>query len=570
MVRRIHRKEPHTVIHSFPPDTIVGIPSYFTDPFRYRPHPLVRKAAAMVMDMISQMVGDGRISAEESKALDEGKMLGVLAVEGKDGSIGFLAGFSGSVAGHGILPGFVPPIYDLNDPDGDFKKGERELNIINREIAMMQASPHLTSLKAALSETERRIGQETEMMKAAMAVSKKERDEIRCETDDPNRLAVLIRESQHQKAELHRIKERGRKETAALKAEIQDCENKIAELKKLRSAESDRLQKWIFGQYIVSDAEGRMKSIWDIFSEKGLTPPGGTGECAAPKLLNHAFRNGFRPLAMGEFWYGESPTTAVRTHGHFYPSCTSKCGPLLEYMLSAGPRCNGCDESGEPEVIFEDEAVIVASKPSGMPSVPGLDGKGSMQEWLESLRPVESVHRLDMDTSGIMLFAKTKESAVNLRSQFEKHTIRKEYMARLSSADRTRFTCGSRALKAGDHGIIELPLSPDHDERPRQKADKEQGKESLTGYDVISVNEDGTADVIFRPRTGRTHQLRVHSAHLYGLGRPILGDLLYGGCGSVQGESVSCSRLHLHASSITFIHPVTGEELTFTTRINCY
>ena len=214
------------------------------------------------------------------------------------------------------------------------------------------------------------------------------------------------------------------------------------------------------------------------------------------------------------------------------------------------------------------------SKESGVPSVPGLDGRVSIQEMVSEMygKEIHAVHRLDMDTSGIILFAKTEEAAVNLRRQFEEHTVRKTYMARLCPADTNRFAEGSRALKTGDKGTVELPLSADYDERPRQKVDPAQGKPALTHYEVTGINPDGTTDILFYPHTGRTHQLRVHSAHLSGLGRPIVGDLLYGGCSNASQplEGGSPSRLHLHAYSITFAHPLSGSVLTLTTEINLY
>lgn len=548
----------------------------------------------MVMEMVDKMTGDGTISPDAARSLAEGKMMGVLVVMDRDGSVGYLAGFSGQVAGHGCLPGFVPPIFDLTDPDGYFRKGEAELNRINRDIRALESSPDYAGLKTRLSELENKLEKDILEMKAAMAASKRERDEIRCETSDPGRLAILIRESQFQKAELHRIKERGRQDIAELKSALQTFQDGISRLKKLRLAKSDMLQKWIFEQYVVSDAAGNRKSIGEIFADLGLTAPGGTGDCAAPKLLNYAYLHGLTPLAMGEFWYGASPSTAVRTHGHFYPSCTSKCGPLLTYMLNGidvlmtegtertchhrlggaclaggGPWSSSIIETkpADPVIIHEDDSIIVVSKPSGMPAVPGLDGKESLLEWLQKREDsIEAVHRLDMDTSGIMLFAKSPEAAVDLRSQFEKHTIRKEYMARLSPADSHRFSSQRLKLECGATGRIELPLSADYDERPRQKVDMTHGKEALTEYEVVSVNQDGTADIRFFPHTGRTHQLRVHSAHACGLGRPILGDLLYGGCGSVWSGKPSDCRLHLHAYCITFNHPANGITYTFSTR----
>lgn len=534
------------MIRPFPEDFCVKFPSSMDNPFRYSPHPLVQKAAEMLMQEIDS-------SEDLSLLFSEGKMLGVLAVEA-EGKTGYLAAFSGNVGGKSIIDGFVPPIYDLTDPDGYFKTKEAEISALNRDIKEFQQNGMISSLKAGLKEAERNMQEETSMQKARMALLKHKRDEIRSETEDPSGEEELIRQSQHEKAELRRIKRRWEEKIATIRSEIHLLEESVEEMKRRRAEMSDELQKWIFTQYVVRTSDGKSLSISDIFAEQGLVPPGGTGECAAPKLLNYCFAHGYTPLCMGEFWYGQSPETAVRTHGHFYPSCTSKCGPLLKRML------NGFDFSedtvhGIPEILHEDNSIIVASKPSGMPSVPGLDGKVSMLEWIGTDK-VEAVHRLDMDTSGLIIFAKNEKAATCLRQQFQEHTVHKTYHARLSNAPE------GCTLKSGDKGIIRLPLSADYDERPRQKVDTSQGKEAMTEYEITSISQNGTIEVIFKPFTGRTHQLRVHSAHIRGLGHPIAGDLLYGGA--------YATRLCLHAAEITFIHPESGSPVTFQTELNHY
>lgn len=504
-------------------------------------------------------------------AFSEGKMAGVLIVRDTEGRTGYLAGFSGNVGGRSRIPGFVPPIFDLMESDGEFKKGEKELDAMTAEIHELEQSGNLHALDRQLADAERNMQKQISEMKAMISIAKRERDEIRCETQDPSRLHDLIKESQYQKAELRRIKERGKAVISEIEHKIKVYKDRITALKQTRALKSDQLQKWIFGQYVVSDAHGHRKSIGEIFADAGLVPPGGTGECAAPKLLEYAYDNGLVPLAMGEFWYGRSPETAIRTHGHFYPSCTSKCGPLLAFMMKGLAVEDSFEESSvaSPKVIFEDKDIIVVEKPSGMPSVPGLDGKKSLQEILsEKHAGCISVHRLDMDTSGIMLYAKTPVSAANLQRQFEEHTVKKIYKAKLSSGHGNSLNPNIKRLQTGDKGMIELPLAPDYDERPRQKVDRNQGKHALTEYEVISVNEDRTIDILFKPKTGRTHQLRVHSAHISGLGHPILGDMLYGGCTGIF--SVHPQRLHLHAYGISFIHPATGEELAFSSDSHIY
>ena len=539
-------------MHLLPSDISVDIPERFTDPFRYSPHPLVSIAADMLMDRISD-------SKELTAYFSEGKMLGVLVVSDNTGRIGYLSAFSGNVAGKSHIDGFVPPIFDLLDPSGHFKLKEAEITSINTSITFMENSHQLNNLRMSLSDAERERDEKIGLIKTRMAISKRERDEMRRGTEDSSQLAELIRESQFEKAELRRLKLGWEEKIRSIKEGLQAIEEEIRTMKKRRAELSDALQKWIFSQYIVHNALGESASIGEVFKALGLVPPGGTGECAAPKLLEHAYRNSLKPLAMGEFWFGKSPETAVRTQGHFYPSCTSKCGPLLGYMLKGlAIRPDNDQVQGSVEIIFEDEHIIAVSKPSGMPSVPGLGGRESLEEWLCRFydQKIHSVHRLDMDTSGMILFTKNPESAIALQRQFEEHTISKTYKARLSE------THDAKALKAGDKGEIHLALSADYDERPRQKVDPQQGKTAITVYEVTAVMDDGSIDIVFHPHTGRTHQLRVHSAHCLGLGHPIVGDLLYGGS--------SASRLYLHAFEISFIHPTTGARMILCTSSNCF
>lgn len=562
----------------------------FTDPFRYVPDPLTLHAGQIIISRLAEWasMAEGAHERALERSFAEGKMLGVLVCR-----TGFLAAFSGTVKGPdgnvtASVDGFVPPIIDLTEKNGHFKRKEAVISLLNKEIETILSSPEYNGLKKELLDASSARDTEIENLQNRIRFAKMQRDEIRSETADPSKLDELIRESQFQKAELKRCKDRWKAHISGIEERLREFEDTIRDLKTERSAKSDALQKWIFENAVVHNGEGESSSIWDIFSAGGLVPPGGTGECAAPKLLNYAFTHGLEPLAMGEFWYGSSPDTAVRTHGNFYPSCTSKCGPLLAYMTKGlrspvkpvmtyrHPLMSGVTLKSEaPETslpttignLYEDDSIIIVEKPSGMPSVPGLDGRISLQEILSyrmevqnesTLATIHAVHRLDMDTSGVMVFAKTAEAAVNLRRQFEEHTIRKTYMARVSA--------GTDIPSKTGKGAIDLPLSPDYDERPRQKIDFRQGKPAHTEYEIVRINEDGTADLLLHPHTGRTHQLRVHCAHHLGLGRPIVGDLLYGGhsvydCNADKGVP---GRLCLHALSITFRHPETGQELTFT------
>lgn len=561
------------------------IPGKFTDPFRYSPCPAVRKAAEETISAIrSDNTLDGMFS--------EGKMLGVLIVEVPDvHSPGctvphsqrraYLAAFSGNAGGQNHIPGFVPPVFDLLEPEGHFKKEEAVISGISRDIMSILGSPGYTSALERISALEAEKSEVLASWKEKMKESKMRRrrirsclgasllpdaDDVRHYTEISGRyfptdgtadtemlLNALIRESQHEKASLRRT-------AAAYDARISEArlltgtaDGQVRLLKEKRKSLSDSLQKWAFDNFFVLNALGEEKSISAIFAAVGKVPPAGTGECAAPKLLQFAFRHGLRPLAMGEFWYGRSPDNEVREEGRFYPSCTGKCGPLLKFMLKGTdgdmPEAGKTYEAG---TIYEDEAIIAADKPSGMLSVPGKDGSASLQELLEtSYGKILPVHRLDMDTSGIIVYARTAEAQKNLRKQFEDREVDKTYLAELEIPD-------GWPHRKGETGKISLPLSPDYLDRPRQKADPEAGREAVTEYRIISI-KGNTASVELHPLTGRTHQLRVHAAHRAGLGAPIKGDRLYGGAASAPG-------LRLHAAAVSFRHPVSGKILCLKSR----
>lgn len=321
-----------------------------------------------------------------------------------------------------------------------------------------------------------------------------------------------------------------------------------------KGRESARLQDWLFDQYKVLNANGEQLSVRRIFARRGLVPPGGTGDCAAPKLLQYAYLHGMKPLAMGEFWYGTSHSSEVREHGHFYPACFGKCGPLLSFMMEGlDVEPNPLDreyEGREPAVLHADSSIIVVDKPAGMLSVPGRNGVGSLLDWLaERYGEVHSCHRLDMDTSGIMVYARNIPCKAALEAQFAGREVSKTYRARLSA--------GNSPFRRSASGTIALPLSPDYYDRPRQIVDMSSGKPAISEYKILEMLPDGEIDIVFHPLTGRTHQLRVHAAHPSGLGRPIKGDLLYGG--------TPADRLYLHAESLSFAHPASGVKLTFRT-----
>ena len=512
-----------TALH--PLITRTPTPRKFTYPFCYEPHPLCREAAAVVQRHIEE-------SGLLPRSGAEGKMFGVLVVEccgageGPCGTrLGFLAAYSGLLAGRNDWPWFVPPVFDAQQPDGHFKKEEARISAINAEIEAIRHSP--------------------EYAEAA--------DKLRRHDTEAQEAAAMEHESQHMKAELRRARKRAEAAHAAAAAPLEAMEKRMEELKRQRRAMSDDLQRWLFGQYRMLNARGEERTLCDIFaSTVQHTPPAGAGDCCAPKLLQYAYRHGLRPVCMAEFWWGASPRAEIRHHGRYYPACRGKCLPILTHMLqglSVDDNPLLADDGRQIEIIYEDDCMAVVLKPEGMLSVPGRDGRTSvaalMQRHWGGRGTAMVAHRLDMDTSGLLLVARDKPTYTQLQRQFARREVLKEYTALLDGVPhRPR------------QGTISLPLCPDMTDRPRQKVSREHGKEAVTLYETLST--DGRLTLVrLQPKTGRTHQLRVHCAHSEGLDCPIHGDRLYG---------QAAARLCLHASGITFTHPLTGRRMTFESR----
>ena len=318
---------------------------------------------------------------------------------------------------------------------------------------------------------------------------------------------------------------------------------------------SQDLQLWLFHQYRLLNAKGDEKDLVDIWQDYHCSPrirkryplpPGGTGDCCAPKLLQYAYQHGLKPVCMAEFWWGPSPKTEIRHHGQFYPACRGKCKPVLTWMLQGLDVDSNPEEAGfphlVPEVVYEDDAIAVINKPAGLLSIPGRTEDYSVATWSRQRWPGSlPVHRLDMWTSGILVVAKTQEAYHQLQQQFEAHAVKKKYLAVVEG------------VPAKEHGIIDLPLLCDPINRPRQVVDYEHGKRAITEYRVLANAKTHTLLALW-PHTGRTHQLRMHCAHTDGLGCPIVGDELYG---------TKADRLYLQAQAISFVHPTTGRKMHF-------
>lgn len=535
----------NTLFHrlKIPADT--QLPRLFTYPFHYTPHPLCLRAAAEVQ----QYLASQSAWAEE---LQRGKMFGVLVVKSPEGEVGFLAAFSGNLCGKNNLPYFVPPVYDLLSPNSFFPEEERKIDEINAVINRLINHPDYLSRKEKLSQLVRETETELSTFRQEIREAKRRREERRRQSPGEEELAAMICESQFQKAELKRRERKAKEAIHNFQQDINRYEDAINRLKEERHRRSVALQMRLFHAFQMRNALGETRDLCDIFRETPQAiPPAGAGECAAPKLLQYAYLNGFEPLAMAEFWWGDSPKGELRRHGHFYPACRGKCLPILTFMLQGlnvepDPLTAEAEAEHIPIIIYEDEWLAVVDKPAGMLSVPGKGEACSVQTWARRQFPSATgplvVHRLDMATSGLLLIAKSKEIHQNLQAQFKNKTVRKRYIALLDGRP------------AEHEGFISLPLLPDPLDRPRQVVSHEHGKPAITRYEVLAYDDPrpDITRIAFYPQTGRTHQLRVHAAHPEGLNAPILGDALYGKPGA---------RLYLHAERLEFIHPATHQSL---------
>ena len=600
------------MIHFFKkPVSHLALPEKFTYPFHYTPHPLCVLAAEEVKEYIASR-------KEWQEELASGKMFGVLIVQTDNGitnneenQIGYLAAFSGNLGGKNLHPYFVPPVYDLLQPEGFFKIEEEQISAINIRIRELEnSSSYLGSKEKWKIETEQakavlnQAKAELKMAKEAREIRRQSSPELSEEEQ-----ASLIRESQYQKAEYKRLEKEWKKRLEELETEVRHFDIEIERLKTERKERSAALQRKLFEQFRMLNAQGEVKDLYTIFEQTvQKVPPAGAGECALPKLLQYAYLHQLKPLAMAEFWWGDSPKNEIRHHGYCYPSCKGKCEPILQHMLQGlevdeNPLLNPVHEEEELEIVFEDEWLLVVNKPAGMLSVPGkAEDRDSVYHRLKKKYPEATgpmiVHRLDMATSGLLLVAKTKEVHQDLQAQFANRSIKKRYVAVLDGAiikteketkpiaekaillakETVSTKKTAKAERTGNTGRIELPLCLNPLDRPRQMVSSEHGKKAITEYQIISeseritsksentFNESNRIDelersinesrkytrIIFYPLTGRTHQLRVHAAHPEGLGCPILGDELYG---------KKADRLYLHAEYIEFRHPIYGDIL---------
>lgn len=528
--------------------TDIPLPERFTYPFCYTPHPLCILAAKEVQSYLTRQTA-------WKDELRQGKMFGVLIVQTEHGETGYLAAFSGILAGKNLHPFFVPPVYNLLQPQGFFKIEEENISSINRNIRQLENDKAYAALSAELARTIQSAENILATAKAQLKEAKTAREQRRKEKElNAQEEAELIRESQFQKAEYKRLERSWKARITTLQTQTEDWERRISALKSERKTRSAALQQKLFEQFGMLNYRGEVKNLCEIFGQTvHKTPPAGAGECAAPKLLQQAYLHGWKPIAMAEFWWGDSPKTEIRHHGHYYPACKGKCEPILQHMLQGlqveeNPMLKRMQvPSKNLEIVYEDPWLSVINKPAGMPSVPGKEDAVSVYSLMREQYPEAdgplTVHRLDMATSGLMLIAKTKRVHQNLQAQFKNRLVRKRYVALLEG------------IVPKDKGTVDLPLCLNPLDRPRQMVHTEHGKPAITDYQVLERLDGKRTRIAFYPRTGRTHQLRIHAAHPLGLHCPIIGDELYG---------EKADRLYLHAEYLEFTHPITGETVRIT------
>ena len=535
----------------------VTIDSKFVYPFYYSPTQLGLLAAEELKDFLNEQKDwkhDFGMN-NDSKNSGIGKMFGVLVVKNQEGKLGYLAAFSGKLAGKNHLPHFVPPVFDMLEEDGFFLKEIQQLNEFNRRIKILETDEKFIALNKLKEQLSFDANKALTNIKDKISIAKAARKTIRQNLsqdeglDHDSILASLRKESITEQAFYKNQRAHWKLEQDKLEIEISPIMEEIQSLKLDRKNQSSDLQQQLFDNYKFLNNLGEQKNIGELFSDTYTPkPPAAAGECAAPKLLQYAYNHGLQPITIAEFWWGQSPKSDIRVHGQYYPACRGKCGPILAHMLKGlevaeNPMLKNPAEGKSIEIIYQDEYLVVINKPAEFLAVPGIHIKDSVTERMRSLFPNSTgplvVHRLDMSTSGIMLIALTSEVYIDLQKQFIERKIHKEYEALLEGN------------LSQDKGEIRLPLRLDIDDRPRQLVCFKHGKSAHTNWEVIE-RKDGRTRVLFQPITGRTHQLRVHAAHSLGLNAPIVGDDLYG-----KMEN----RLHLHAAKIIFVHPVSKETM---------
>jgi tRNA pseudouridine32 synthase/23S rRNA pseudouridine746 synthase len=484
----------------------------------------------------------------------EGKMYGVLLAESSQTEKIVLKAFSGLLNGESQIAGWVPPIAGREKVAIEESITLSKLATIKQELIELSEIPQ----RLEYAQKSQAYALQFQILQDQHRVSKQQRQVKRSQLTellDPD-LQKLERESQQEKM-LRRDFKRDRDQVLQpLQEAIAIADSKMLMLKKQRRELSRTLQTQMHNAYVLTNFAGETRSLRELITEGAM--PTGMGDCCAPKLLHYAAIHDLTPLAMAEFWWGLPSADGYKIQGEFYGACVERCQPLMGFLLS-GRRSPPAPHAVENfalqnfQLIYEDEYLLAIAKPPDLLSVPGryLDTQDSvlsrlrqylgkeMGKGMDEQMEIYPVHRLDRQTSGVLLFARDLDSLRHLHKQFQNRQVHKTYEALLS---------GKIAI---EQGIIDLPLWGNPENRPHQQVDFVKGKSSVTQFQVLRQEEKRTR-IELTPLTGRTHQLRVHAADARGLGMTILGDRLYG----CHAET---SRLHLHARELTFTHPRSQE-----------
>ncbi|PQJ62875.1 RluA family pseudouridine synthase [Photobacterium angustum] len=536
----------------------IALPERFTYPFCYKPHPLSVLAAQELQQHLKTQTewqhdfGLDRLN-EDSDNHAIGNMFGVLVVQSEQGNIGYLSAFSGTIAGQTQLPHFVPPVFDALNTDPEIQAIKRALTALESDIESIASSPQFIALQQQYTQAKTQAEQESEAFRLQMIEQRKQRKLQRKaaeQSDDENvKTEVfhrLARESAYDKHQQKALRQQWQQTLQSLSEQLEADTTALAELKAKQSKLAAQLEQTIHRQYRFVDQFGEYKDLNQLFDE----PLRGAGDCAIVKLLQYAFNHQLTPLAMANFWWGKSPAPQMLKHAYFYEASKNKCAPILAHMLSGieideNPLEQNPAEGKELSIVYQDDAMVIVNKPAEFLSVPGKTITDSVYSRMQAMFPNSDspliVHRLDMSTSGLMVIALTKDAHKALQKQFIERTVEKRYVALLEGNSES------------DNGLIDFPMRVDLDDRPRQIVCYQYGKPAQTTWELLE-RKNGRTKVYYYPKTGRTHQLRVHSAHVKGMNMPIVGDDLYGQKGD---------RLCLHAQYLAFNHPTTSERMVF-------
>lgn len=469
----------------------------------------------------------------------EGKMYGVLLVELPGGNQGVLKAFSGLLNGCSEVRGWVPAIPGRDRISLAEALTLSQLSSLNQALVQLQQVPEQQQYETLKNEFAERL--------QVMSLTHQQRQQKRQEQRQilekilagkelETALEALNEESRQDGIEKRKFKRQRDQILQPLQQVLETAEKRRRELKQQRRVLSRQLQAEMNQAYYLTNFAGQSLSLHQL-SLNAL--PTGTGDCCAPKLLHYAATQGLKPLAMAEFWWGSSDQGKIS--GQFYEACSERCQPIMGFLLSGLSPIEAPLAVSQLSIIYEDEWLIAVNKPAGLLSVPGRYQQ-TQDSVLSRLRyqfkdgiNIMAVHRLDEDTSGILLFSRDRQTHRQLSQQFQQRQVHKVYEA-LLSGQLTR-----------TEGTLNLPLWGDPNNRPYQQVHWEHGKPSITHFQVIA-QENPYTRVEFIPLTGRTHQIRVHAANARGLGMPIVGDRLY-------GDNPLKDRLYLHARDLSFEHP---------------